>query len=344
MRSETLPLRPMGVGDLLDTAFRLYRRHFWMGAAMARGVYDRCLGQPRGLVDTYRALGWRWLRLAVALALVLLVDLGVLLMFGFVPCVGLLVGLGLVIFISLSIVPCLAPVVVVEDEGVFTSLSRAFDLGRRKFGRLFGVSLLLFLLIMVAWFALFALLVFVFSFWQPEDLETVIIVSQLVELIVMLLVLPIWLCTFTLFYIDLRVRFEGFDLELMADRIAEGAPLPPVERAERPQLSVEAQGRLERAYDYEEQGEVENAVRECKAALALAPDWAEAHNLRGILLEELGRMSEAVAAYREAVCLDPDFVEARGNLFEAEAELQEAGAKDTGSEMNGSQVERKPGV
>ena len=78
---------------------------------------------------------------------------------------------------------------------------------------------------------------------------------------------------------------------------------------------------LERAYAYQDGGALEDALRACKAALRLDPDLAEAHNLRGILLEELGRGREALAAYREAVRLDPDLVEARENLSEAEAEL-----------------------
>jgi tetratricopeptide (TPR) repeat protein len=66
-----------------------------------------------------------------------------------------------------------------------------------------------------------------------------------------------------------------------------------------------------------------DALHTCETALVLDPDLAEAHNLRGILLEELGRGREALAAYREAVRLDPDLVEAQENLSEAEAELGE---------------------
>ncbi len=84
----------------------------------------------------------------------------------------------------------------------------------------------------------------------------------------------------------------------------------------------EAQRYLERAHACEEQGEFENALRECELAIRLAPDLADAHNLRGVLLEELGRREEAVAAYREAVRLDPAFDEARENLGEADAELR----------------------
>ena len=85
-------------------------------------------------------------------------------------------------------------------------------------------------------------------------------------------------------------------------------------------LPTEAQQNLERAYDYTEREECENALRECEIAIHLAPEWAEAHNLRGIILEELGQGEQAIAAYREAVRLDPDFEEAQQNLQELELE------------------------
>jgi tetratricopeptide (TPR) repeat protein len=87
-------------------------------------------------------------------------------------------------------------------------------------------------------------------------------------------------------------------------------------------LSVKAQQHLELAYAYEERNEFESALRECELAFQLAPDWAEAHNLQGIVLEGLGRGEEAIAAYREAVRLDPAFREARENLLEAEGEFR----------------------
>lgn len=77
---------------------------------------------------------------------------------------------------------------------------------------------------------------------------------------------------------------------------------------------------LEQAYAYEEGGDLECALRECERIIQLAPELAEAHNLRGVILDELGRKEEAIAAYREAVRLDPTFREARENLDEATAE------------------------
>jgi uncharacterized RDD family membrane protein YckC len=93
-------------------------------------------------------------------------------------------------------------------------------------------------------------------------------------------------------------------------------------------LSTKARQHLDQAYAHEDEGRPENALRECELAIQLAPDWpapdwAEAHNCRGIVLDELGRQEEAIQAYREAVRLDPAFRKARENLIEAEAELRQ---------------------
>ena len=85
----------------------------------------------------------------------------------------------------------------------------------------------------------------------------------------------------------------------------------------------EARQYLELAYASEEQSEFETALEECDAAIRVDPRLADAHNLRGVILEELGRREEAVLAYHEAIRLDSGFREARENLRDIEAELKE---------------------
>ena len=91
-----------------------------------------------------------------------------------------------------------------------------------------------------------------------------------------------------------------------------------VDSSDRPE---NAASHLERAYANEEAGELEQARRECDAAIALDPSLAEAYNLQGIVLEGLGRKAEAVAAYEESLRLEPWFDEARSNLAELGSEL-----------------------
>jgi len=49
-------------------------------------------------------------------------------------------------------------------------------------------------------------------------------------------------------------------------------------------------------------------------ALRIDPDYAQAHNNLGALLQVLGHPDEAMAHYRRAVALRPDNIEARTNL------------------------------
>lgn len=84
----------------------------------------------------------------------------------------------------------------------------------------------------------------------------------------------------------------------------------------------EAAQHLEKAYALEKRDEFEQALEECEAAIRLDAGLAEAHNLRGIILEELGQKEQAILAYREAVRLAPGFREAEENLRDAEGELK----------------------
>jgi len=92
-------------------------------------------------------------------------------------------------------------------------------------------------------------------------------------------------------------------------------------RANLPRRPTKARQHLERAYECQEQAEFEQALRECEAAIALAPSLAEAHNLAGIVLEELGHPDQALPAYARAVELDPGFQNAAKNLAEVKAEF-----------------------
>lgn len=93
-----------------------------------------------------------------------------------------------------------------------------------------------------------------------------------------------------------------------------------MDSAQNPSLAGQVRHYLEQAYACEQSNELERALLECDLAVQFDPTCAEAHNLRGIVLEGLGQKAQALAAYREAVRLDPAFSEAQENLAEAEAE------------------------
>lgn len=94
-------------------------------------------------------------------------------------------------------------------------------------------------------------------------------------------------------------------------------------------VTDEARHHLSLAYAHESKDELAAALRECETALQLAPDWAEAHNLHGVILDALEHDEEAVAAYQEAVRLDQRFEEAQANLQELVSEQEQiVGAAD----------------
>ena len=54
--------------------------------------------------------------------------------------------------------------------------------------------------------------------------------------------------------------------------------------------------------------------RNCREAIRLKADYAEAYNQLGIVLNEQGQSAEAIENYRQAVRFKPDFAEAYNHL------------------------------
>ena len=82
------------------------------------------------------------------------------------------------------------------------------------------------------------------------------------------------------------------------------------------------------ADEYERNGYLENALKECNRALEIDPCLADAHNLRGIILEKMGIQRSALRAYKQALRYDPAFDEARQNLSSLEDELRDTAEHD----------------
>lgn len=76
---------------------------------------------------------------------------------------------------------------------------------------------------------------------------------------------------------------------------------------------MNANSSLAQAYSFYQQNLLTNAYNEIENVLANDPTNAEAHNLRGAILEGLGRRREALGAYEEALRLMPTYAGARDN-------------------------------
>ena len=70
-----------------------------------------------------------------------------------------------------------------------------------------------------------------------------------------------------------------------------------------------------------ELGQLDAAVRCYEKALSINPDHAETHNNLGVTLKELGQLDDAVKCYEKALALKPDYTEAYSNLGNAFKEL-----------------------
>jgi Flp pilus assembly protein TadD len=63
-----------------------------------------------------------------------------------------------------------------------------------------------------------------------------------------------------------------------------------------------------------ELGRLEDAEASYNKAIAIKPEFAEAHNNLGNLLQELGRLEDAEASYNKAIGIKPEYAEAHSNL------------------------------
>lgn len=88
------------------------------------------------------------------------------------------------------------------------------------------------------------------------------------------------------------------------------------------QLPPGIQQHLDSAYSYRESKDFESALRECEIVLEASPILAEAHNLRGTILEALGHKPAAIQEYEIAIRLDPQLIQAHQNLIVAKMEAR----------------------
>ena len=249
-------LRPLTVGEILDTSFSLYRRHFAalatvalvctgiplvlrmfleasggflvnlsLGALYALSlvvlnlvataatvfiVSESYLGRPLSAWEALqRATPYMGRILVCSLLMAIAVGLGFLLLL--IPGVILAVGLALAI-----------PAVVLEPRtSASGALSRSWELTRGARWRLFGLGITLLVLLYVPVVAITGL----FALLLPESAGMFsggslgMVMAIAVGGLVQMFIYPLFYCVLTVTYYDLRVRKEGFDLELLASTL-----------------------------------------------------------------------------------------------------------------------------
>jgi tetratricopeptide (TPR) repeat protein len=81
-------------------------------------------------------------------------------------------------------------------------------------------------------------------------------------------------------------------------------------------------GHFDLANDRDSQGDLAGAIREYEAAVAAAPDFAEAHSNLGNLYRQTGRLADALRAYAAAIRAKPDFAPVYSNTAAILIELE----------------------
>lgn len=188
--------------------------------ALTRAVADNYLGKTTSILGAYRGIGKSWLPLLGALLLVGLLSI-VFAFWWIVPCIGWITGLGMLVVLLTAVSPMVAPVVVLEGQGVISSIRRAWSLVRRRFWPVLGYVFVLYIFSMLIvtgpGLIMNAVLAGALGVFEDPTSGLVIrtILQSLVQLISILLYYPLQMAAFTLIYFDLRVRTEGFDIALL---------------------------------------------------------------------------------------------------------------------------------
>ncbi|HEX5927485.1 MAG TPA: hypothetical protein VFY45_26955 [Baekduia sp.] len=196
--------------------------------ACYRAVADTYLGRETSARASLRYAGER---LGATLWLTIVLALGLLAGFLalFLP--------GVWLYIAWAVV---YPVMLVEGTGGVGALKRSFKLVETRWWATAGRMVATFLLVGVV--TVVATLVFLApTEWFIDDTSFgALILEHVANLVVSLVTTPFVAAVTTLVYFDLRVRKEGFDLALLAERMggptASGPPTPPSAPSAQPPL------------------------------------------------------------------------------------------------------------
>jgi len=283
---NTLDLRPLSVGEILDRTFSLFRRNFLLfigisaipqllvlalqlvqivltpaKAAVAHPVASELQGSS-SVLAAGGAVGIFMLAIAgiVVYLVAYLVSQGgtvyavselylgrtttigqslsrmrgeLLSLFGVVFLNGLVTGLSFLlliipgIYMACRLCVCV-PAALLENLGPRDSLERSFGLTKDNAGRAFLIGLLYVVVLYAALF-LFDIpfgVAMQSAAHDPAMLRVWTALMQVGNFIATVLVTPIFTIATSIFYFDLRVRKEAFDLQLMMDPLSGGVPAP----------------------------------------------------------------------------------------------------------------------
>lgn len=257
-------LRPRSTTEIIDAAAQLFRQHykelvtvtalFMIPVIIARATFMPQALSPAQLLPMSGVLGsmlWGILyfvlgTMSTAAVVVIVSDsylgrevtisgaikrmvgrLGTVV--GAVLMQGILSALGIFFFfIGAVVVACwlfaTTNVVMVEGTGITDALARSRKLARGSVGRIFRTVALAAVMVWLLEALVSTALLLVFSPFRSES-AVVTFALQLTPNVVAIFIVPFITVVITLLYYDLRIRKEGFDLELMARELGFVTPL-----------------------------------------------------------------------------------------------------------------------
>lgn len=259
--SGAMMLRPMGLLEIVDETFRLYRRHFavffgiaaviyvpWgvlqgvpgvaalaglllapfmlvAQSALTKAVSDRYLGTPLSVGEAYRYIGRRFWPLVLTMLLAYLMVLAGLLLL-------IIPGIIFSFWIALT-----AQVFVIEDKRYSQAIWRSkFLIGQGTWAELIVLMLIIGLLTMVIQFVLGALVGTSMLGINQEEVGMPMHAAILFGLLEAL-AMPLSQIATVLLYYDSRIRKEGFDIQILAKEM--GVTLPTAEGQTTPSGQLE---------------------------------------------------------------------------------------------------------
>ncbi len=254
-------LRPLGIGELLDAAVKVYRNNFktltlavlipMLGVSILQALIglsmedDQVTTNADGTIESIPSGFWvsllvLFLLFAVAFAItnaacfhavihgylgdgttwrkslaygakriLPLIVLGIVTILGVLFMSILLLLPGIWLYVKWCVAP---PALMAEGVGPFKALGRSFRLTKGRWWATFLVLILTFILVFVIQIIAFAFLGIAFADADNEVLG--VVVSILVNAFSYALTLPIQAAVLTILYYDMRVRHEGYDLQL----------------------------------------------------------------------------------------------------------------------------------
>ena len=188
-------------------------------AALTKSVSESYLGNQVTVGQAYKTVLPRLFTLILAMILVSLIFFGVVVvgvMMAFaLRIVGFIILLCLMIFMLVRLA-LMVQTIVVERSGPFQGIKRSWILTARNFWRSFGLFILLGLMFGLVMLLFMAAGVLAAggprSLFTPSGSLTISLINTAGQI----LIAPIWACALILLYYDLRIRKEGFDLQMLA--------------------------------------------------------------------------------------------------------------------------------